>query len=233
MPTARIKNASGFLLIDLNFFNLALRSKGTIVTGAKPPGNTASIGEITLPHDQSVLAFAPSAPACLFSSTYGQGTVTHRFLASNANTTIEYFSFDLPEYPAVNPNHAKLILRNPNTGRKIFDSRIPYLRVVEVVNFDAFDTSFPMPKNFNYPGKKLAVVQSKRAYDVRSEIIPGNPAIVVSDSGSSMAMASGPNASIYKMNGYSAFTAEVNPNLVYPNTTSTAGCYLLIDVTNF
>ncbi len=233
MPVARIKNSRGQLLIDQNFFSLGLRARGTLVTPAKNNGAALSFVSVTLPHDQSIIAFTATNFAMLMYTTYGQGTVTHTFASTYAGVQIEYFLFDLPEYASVNPNYAKLILRNPNNGRTIFDSRIPYIRAVEAVNFMSNDRTQPGQLNFNYPGKKLAIIQCKRAIETYVEIVPDDPVhpLIVVAYATSFAMATGGQASILKAASYHSanYRQGIAPNSTY----SYDGSFLIVDVTNY
>lgn len=234
MPVARIKNSRGQLLIDQNFFSLGLTSRGTVVTPAKNNGAALSFVSVTLPHSQGILAFTAPEFTALWYTSYGQGTVTHTFASPYVGVQIEYFLFDLPELATVNPNHAKLILRNPDTRRTIFDSRIPYVRAVEALNFSVvFGDGSPSQYDYNYPGKKLAIVQCKRAVLTEVEVVPDDPTrpLIVAAYGSSFAKAAGGQASVVKMNNYAA--QNYRGGTVPQRTASLDGAYLIIDVTNY
>jgi hypothetical protein len=232
MAVARFRNANNVLTIDQDYFNLALRSRGVVTTGAVQPASGCSFVTLTLPHDQSVLALNSASPVCVLYTAYGSGSVTYTLYAQGANVAIEYFNFDLPEYAAMNAADGKMIIRRPGDGRVAFDSRLPYIRVIDFVA-QSLNDSTPNPYTTSYPGKKVAIIQAKRGYEVRSEVagVGPPPLLVVVAAVSSFFKATGSTATIYKGINYSSFNTTTD--FVTYNTKSPEIFSIVIDVTNF
>lgn len=233
MPTVRFRNSTGNVLIDGTYQNLALRAKGSITT--TPTGISGfSQYYLTLPCDQGVLAFRCSSPCAIFGVTYSGGNATYQIATTNGNAVVDYWHFDLPQYTAGPSNWPKLIVRNPSTGAVVFDSRLNYMRVIDFIQLDAGDSN-ANPLQPSYSGKTPAIIQSKRAWDLRVEYLPGVPGQqpAVGAWASSFVSTPSTQINVYKNLGYNSFSDQNPPSQGYPSALSTQSSYMVVDVTNF
>lgn len=231
MPRVRIRNGNSALLIDENYANLALRQKGSVVTGAANSYGY-SVATLTLANDQSVVAMRCASRCAIYNVTYGSGSVTYTFFCQGGGVTIEYWNFDLPKYSEFNPLFAKLIVRHPVTGEKVYDSRLRYMRVV---NFQYTNGGNSAPEVVNnYSADVLpAVVISNQSWSMRSErtgIGAGSSTIVAQALGAFRT--SGSTVTLTQLWVYANFT-DTNSSGTYPNSEMLDGYWMTLDVSNF
>lgn len=234
MPTVRFRNSTGNVLIDGTYQNLAIRNKGSFTT---VPTNIVGLSyfDLTVPCDQGVMAFRCPNPCAIFSVTYGAGTATYKFMTTNGNSLVDYWHFDLPQYTAAPANWPKLIVRDPSNSKTIFDSRLNYMRVIDFIQVDMNNDANPNPYSPNYAGKVPAVIQCKRAWDMRVEYLPGNPgtAPAVGAWASSFVSTPSTQINVYKGLGYYSFADQPANSNGYPSTISTLSAFMVVDVSNF
>ncbi|WP_120123394.1 hypothetical protein [Pseudomonas sp. LS-2] len=220
------------MLIDGTYKNLAVRASGQVTTVPTFVPNL-SRAYLTLPADQAVMAFRCANPCSIFSVTYSGGNATYEFCTAGGNAVVSYWQFDLPKYTAGPANWPKLIVRDPVTGEVVFDSRLKYMRILDFIERSMVDAN-ANPYQPTYAGKVVAVVESKRAWNMVSQLVPGNPPYAVGGySGSFASTPSNTQVSIDKNRGYYDFSEQpANPN-GYPAGYSYQSSYMVLDVSNF
>ena len=170
----KVKNDGNYLVIDQEYANLALRSKGTSYAGRS---NSYTV-KVSFPADQAVVAYRATAPIAIFTSINTSGVQTDT-IVSNGNANIEYFVFDLPGYATPFNIDYGLRVRNPATGALVFDSRMPYMRVLQ-----DYSGTLPAPGGgpgsstaLTFTGFKPAVIQSQRPFRYDSAPLSAVPPI--------------------------------------------------------
>jgi hypothetical protein len=232
MPTVRFRNNTGNVLIDDTYQNLALRASGQVTTAPTFVPNLSQVF-LTLPADQAVLAFRCANPCSIFSVTYANGNATYQICTAGGNAVVSYWQFDLPKYTGGPADWPKLIVKNPNTGEVIFDSRLRYMRIVDFIERSMVDSN-PDPYQPVYAGKTVAVVESKRAWNMVSQLVPGNPPYAVGGySGSFASTPSATQVNVYKNRGYYDYSEQPANSNGYPAGYSYQSSYMVLDVSNF
>lgn len=233
MPRVKIRNGNSALLIDESYSNLAVRQSGVVVSGAANSYGFSTV-TISLEHDQSVLAVRSSNKVGILNTSYSAGRVSYTLLCIGGVATVEYWNFDLPKYASFDPQHAKLIVRNPTTGEKAYDSRLRYMRVINFQYTTGGDQVQPITTNYA-ADVKTAVVFASMPWFYRSQRVGvgQNPPILVVQ-GFGMIQASGSSATIYHFQRHTEFTDQnPNQNTVYPDSQMLDGYWLTLDVSNF
>lgn len=233
MPRVKIRNGNSALLIDESYSNLAVRQSGSVLSGTANSYGFSTI-TLTLDHDQSVLAVRSSNKIGILSTSYTAGKVTYTLLCIGGSATVEYWNFDLPKYAAFNASHAKLIVRNPANGEKVYDSRLRYMRVINFQYTTGGDEVQPVTTTYA-SDIKPAMVFANTPWFYRSERVGtgNNPPILVVQ-GFGMAQMSGSSATIFHFQRHTEFTDQnPNQNTVYPNSQMLDGYWLTLDVSNF
>ncbi|RAU43418.1 MULTISPECIES: hypothetical protein [unclassified Pseudomonas] len=231
MPTVRFRNNTGNVLIDDTYQNLALRASGQVTTA---PTNIPGLSQffLTLPSDQGVLAFRCANPCSIFNVTYANGNATYQLCTTGGNAVVSYWQFDLPQYTAAPLNWPKLIVRNPVNGSLIFDSRLKYMRVLDFIEM-SIDDGNPNPYQPVYAGRLPAVIESKRAWNMVSQILPGTPTIAVGGYSGSFASTPSTQVNIYKNQEYYTYNDRPANSDGYPAASSYQSAYMIVDVSNF
>ena len=138
MPGYRLRRQNRTVAIDTDYFNLALRQKGSVRTSFLSQSNSyVRAASITVATDQPVLAVRAPYPVCMTHSTNnGNGTTTftlRAFSTGDFDFDVEFWLFDLPKYGMMFASAGKFITRNPSSREVVFDSRMKYLKVQEFV----------------------------------------------------------------------------------------------------
>lgn len=163
MAGFKLRRGNQTVAIDSDYFNLALRQKGTVRTGPlNGPNVNVRWATFTVNGDQPILALrAPYPVALTHSVVNGNGTITYTLYGIPDNAIdfdVEFWVFDLPKYGMMFTSAGKFIVRNPASREVVFDSRMKYLKVQ---GFYQPDNNVTDARDFSrYP----AVVQSNRAW---------------------------------------------------------------------
>ncbi|MDR5778769.1 hypothetical protein QCE63_04900 [Caballeronia sp. LZ065] len=221
----QVFNANGYLQIDSTYANLALRQKGSFVSGGAASSTGWYKASLTVPYGVTpLLAVRPSSGMCsLISSSVSGSNITYLFYCSASAVTLSYWLFDSPAGIAGSGSYGLIV--NNASGVRVFDSRMPYLRILDFINGSATGPTL----SANY-GKTIAVVQTELwyAYSVSVPPYPQTGGIINFD-----AMA----FSISSGNAFSASGQLLEYSLEDPapdvNTTPrTSYAFLVVDVTN-
>jgi len=227
MPSFKIRNTNSNLVIDHNYANLGLRTKGVVAATAVFTYNSKFV-DLVLPNDQGVIAFRCTSPCMIVSSQQSGGNMVYRFVVSGGGANIEYWHFDLVKYSTLYNTPARLIIRRPSDGQVAFDSRTPYMRVRQFLSWN----QIPGSTDLSYAGTP-AVVQVKRGWSINRAITgipPGQTQFIVWVS--SWATTNGGTVNVRGLDYMNI--NDTNPNAVYPdNNFSEQTMYMVIDVSNF
>lgn len=178
MTTAglQILNDSFTFQVDQTYKNQALVSKTsptmTSASTFNPPNGYGCSVTITAVHP--IVAFACSAPCCLYSASHSGSSFTFNFYAQDPGTgtpTITVYIFDDVDQATITDNFGLEVF--DASGNRVFHSSQQPLRIVDGQAFaDPDDSTLPMidpgPTSFTYTsGHSYAVIPSS-AY-VRNE----------------------------------------------------------------
>ncbi|MBZ5489134.1 hypothetical protein HW452_16565 [Halomonas aquamarina] len=138
--------------IDENYSNLCLRSYERFQINGS--GQYVTI-QRTFTTTSGVVAF--SEGDVFVGSVTRNGDRTTYNLTAKPGTWVRAYIFDTSEYGERYYNDAiGMRIRNPNTGRVVFDSRNKYLRLVDFIQGDGTSGH---NQNKQYAGKNLAAIQ--------------------------------------------------------------------------
>lgn len=131
----KLRRENSTIAIDGDYFNLALRQKGSVAV-TKKGDLYVPYGDVTVAADQPLIAYRSTFAAALATATRSGGNVTFRFYGmgqgqATGEGTLEWWLFDLPEYGQTYDTRGKLITRRQSDGRVSFDSRKKYLKVMD------------------------------------------------------------------------------------------------------
>lgn len=143
----KVRNGNNITLIDDRYYNLMLRQK---IVGVRPVYNPAGKKyEVTVSiacTADAVIAYrCNSAFAGIKNYVLQSGQQRNVTLASYSDFSMDIYVFDIPQYAIIKGTIA-LIIRNRNTGAKVFDSRgrymkiLGYMTVTVAANSGLFDT---------------------------------------------------------------------------------------------
>ena len=171
MAGFKLNRPNGTVAIDANYFNLALRQKGSLVLSNVPNASTPAFknGGITVAGDQAIIAFRSDRPCALFEARRNGGTYSYVFAGQNANGNInvDWWLFDLPQYALQFATSGKMIVRRPGDGAVVFDSRNKYMKLLDFVQY----ASQVYARN-SYP-KTPAIIMNNRAWSQTAAAING------------------------------------------------------------
>lgn len=186
MPGFRLRRANQTVAIDSNYFNLALRQKGTLVLSNAPNPSVPNTkqGTIAVNGNESFIAYRCSEPVAMVLAKAQNGVVEYTFTGISAgNIGIDWYLFDLPEYGQAFASAGKFIVRRPSDARVVFDSRMKYLKVL-----DFFENVNSGDQYRDY-GRYPAIVMVNRAWGHSASRMSDNRVMV--QISSSMAWVSG------------------------------------------
>ena len=177
MPGFRLNRPDGSVAIDSNYFNLALRQKGSLVLSNIPNPGTPSFknGAMTVAGDQCIIAYRSSHPVVIFTTKRNGGALELTFggMSNKGNVSVDWWLFDLPQYALQYTAAGKMIVRRPSDGATVFDSRNKYLKVM-----DFLSPTSTVTERRSYP-KLPAVVMSNYSWTNTSVgINAGNQTLV-------------------------------------------------------
>ncbi|MBF8781019.1 hypothetical protein IV505_14980 [Pseudomonas fulva] len=191
MAGFKLNRPDGSVAIDSNYFNLALRQKGSLVLSSVPNPNTPGFktGTMTVAGDQAIIAYRCEQPVAMYSARKVGGAFEFIFGGTNTSGSInvDWWLFDLPQYALQFASGGKMIVRRPTDGAVVFDSRNKYLKVMDFVEYSS--TVF-MRKS--YPRLPAVVMNNRGWSDSATPINGGNNILVRLDS--SMAYTQGNDA---------------------------------------
>lgn len=173
----RVKNVNGFLQIDGTYSNLALVERITLSATNKAGGPNGLIWFVTRDFPGYVtptIAVSSTSTAVLWTGQMVGGVFRVTFWAVNTSA-FEVYVFDVASRgQRFNINYG-LIVKNKTTGQIVFDSRMKYMRILDVIAGSSNDGGFNVISR-SYPGlQKVAVVQSIFWAWSFHEVIPDSP----------------------------------------------------------
>jgi hypothetical protein len=177
MAGFKLNRPDGSVAIDSNYFNLALRQKGSLVLSNVPNSSTPSFknGAMAVAGDQCIIAYRSSHPVVVFTGRRNGNILEFTFggMSNNGNINVDWWLFDLPQYALQYASGGKMIVRRPSDGVTVFDSRNKYLKVMDFVSPDS-----TVAQRRSY-GKLPAVVMSNYSWSsVAVSINAGNQTMV-------------------------------------------------------
>jgi len=187
---ARIRTPNGNLVIDGQYQNFALRAKGSSTTSealfwiGQASGEFWGVRTLQFSGGSTpCIALRSIWPCFIFSQTYANGVWTFQiFIRSDAQGSglVEWYLFDSPDYATLYNTNYGIVVRNQFTGVKVFDSRCPYMRVVDVIaqNRPQGLGDNEIFVNKTYPVGKVAAIQSQMAYEQFNFQVRPPPVIV-------------------------------------------------------
>lgn len=229
----RIRNANGSVQIDDSYQNLALRSKGTVVSGGNSTGAGWYAASVTLP-STVVVAFRCASACLLMSQIVNGSTKQVSFRTQGTGITVEWFAFDTADLGLSYGGSYGLRVRT-KTGAVAFDSRMKYMRIIGQI---AGTSAQNAVGTYTYgAGQAPAVVQGPLCYSSQTVPLTGTGAgsdvkvqyvffgLSASISGSAITLAnSNTDGFLYE------HAAKVPPGLDSQQATYS---YLVLDVANF
>lgn len=158
-----IKNPSGSVLIDGVYANLALRTSGVgVASTAASPGYTFTV--TVTGGGQPVLAVA-CPQYCIVGSGMASGANTvFTVLCMVQNASVNWYVYDDPSFCTPFSTNWGLIVRNKNTGKVVFDSRMKYMKVIGFESGSAPEDPTNPFISKSYSVGKVAVVQCQKSY---------------------------------------------------------------------
>lgn len=168
----QIKNAGGFLVIDGTYSNLGIRSSGTLdMSNAAQNTNGCFYKTFTITANTPIIALS-GGYAAISSMAISGTTLTFTVWALSRANQI-YYLFDEAMYCARFNTNYGLVVKNKSTGLVVYDSRIKYMRVLDVISGSGSTGVITR----SYPGvQKVAVVQCAKYAFGETVIIPtANP----------------------------------------------------------
>lgn len=179
MPGFKLNRPDGSIAIDSNYFNLALREKGSAVIANQPNPNTPGFRNLymTLGGDQAIIAYRSASPVAMYQARKLGGAIEYVFcgMSEHQPITLDWWVFDLPQYAQQFANSGKMIVRRPTDGAVVFDSRNKYMKIMDFIH----------PENTaeqrrSYP-KLPAVIMTNRYWsDIAQPINAGNSTLLQS-----------------------------------------------------
>jgi hypothetical protein len=173
-----IRNTSSQLQIDGTFKNLAVRERGSVVSGGAQMGTGWYYATLTTTAGSTpIVAFRSSGPCYLRRTQRSGGSVTYTFHCQGAGVTVWYWIFDDPLLSPVSGNWGLRI--NNASGSPVFDSRAKYMRVLDMLSSpgslnDPIDSGIQR----SYPGASPALMQGQLRCIIQNTQIGGAPPIV-------------------------------------------------------
>lgn len=221
----KIKNASGYLVIDGTYSNMALSSSGVLsFASAEQLINGAYIVNLNISGVSPSIALRTTAGASVLNAIK---TGPNSFLFQIISTTrdsVAYYVFDnVVMAPRYNTPYG-LIVKNKNTGQVVFDSRCPYMRVIGVI---AGDNN--LPQTLAYGSSAIAVVQAIR-WRLDTYVVlggPGGTPLIQPISATSFSRVVGNQVTIFSSGVWTYAPAENNPLL---NDSNPNFFYFVVDV---
>lgn len=222
----QVFNNDNIIVIDENYYNLCLVSKGSTTTNNN--ANNYYV-DITLSCREPIIAFKCTSGFAyvLTQRNNGNGTWTFRFGSERGNQVIYYWLFDIP--PATSPSNTGMQVFNASGGL-VFDANYPYLNPVTIYqdsNGDLISRDITLDGT---QGRQYALVQNYMLMtQFVGEEIPGSGTNYnVAMTGTCAKFNSDSNVTLSMKQIYYTITGSIQ----YRGGGGTA-CYLLIDVTNF
>jgi len=146
MPVVRIKNANSVVVIDERYSNLMLRQKLILNPTYRQAGKDYICSVDIGCSQDAVMAYRSNGGfSGIVNYVTQSGTVRHYDFVSYDNFSLEIYVYDTADYAALTGG-AYLAVRNPTTGRKVFDSRgkymsiLGYMEVTAPINSGQFNT---------------------------------------------------------------------------------------------
>lgn len=233
----RIKNVNGFLQIDGTYANLALVEKLTLTATSVAGGPNGRIYFVTRDFpgytNAAIALSVPSSVAVCWTGQLINGVLRVTFWATT-QTPFEVYVFDVASRGQKFPINYGLLVKNKTTGAVVFDSRMKYMRVLDVVSGKSTNGSFPTVDR-NYPAsKKIAIIQSIFWAWSFYQVIPNDPidpdAIAVISA--SCISKPGSNAARFEQVQMYNNSGRISSN-PEPNTYCSSYSYIVIDVSDY
>ncbi|MGE8045134.1 hypothetical protein ACQKO6_13095 [Pseudomonas monteilii] len=172
MAGFKLNRSDGSVAIDANYSNLALRQKGSVVLNQVKNQTNPGVksADVVVASDQSIIAYRSNYPCVLMYANRSGGTISYGFSGTQTESQmgapliVDWWLFDLPSYGLQYASGGKLIVRNPNNGQTVFDSRNKYLKIMDFVTSASGRRSY---------GKTPAVIVVNRAWSRSAQIMAG------------------------------------------------------------
>lgn len=222
----RVRNQNRILQIDGEYKNLEFVMSRTDTMNSKDNNIEGYYTSISIPAGRT------NATIAVISQSVGvyvkrQSNSEFRIYStpSQAGQVVTFFMFaDPTEAPS---GGVGLVVRNRYSGEVVYNSNKKYMRVL---GFSRVSLQRGQTASFNYPGRTVAIMQSRRPYS-RSTETGGSPSQPIGIFGfqSGTMRSSGGNCVISHEPAY----AGVGGNAGNTLSSSPDGAYLFIDVTGY
>lgn len=196
----KIKNSSGYVQIDGTYSNMAVSKSGELnFNSANQLVNGVYSLLISVQGvSPSIALVNPSGGAVMVGSSWRSGSNFNFYVYSTTRGIGKYYIFDDVSMANKYNTEYGLVVKNKNTSRVVFDSRCPYMRVIDSISGSNTES---LPLTRNYGISEIAIIQSLRIrYDqtvvvggspTRPDLIPISASSFVSISGSSVTISNG------------------------------------------
>ncbi len=225
----KVKNSSGYLVIDGEYSNLGVRSSGVLdMSNAPQITNGCYYKTFTLTANNPIVALSGGYAA--ISSMSISGTTMTFMVWANDRSNLTYYLFDEAMYCARFNTNYGLVVKNKTTGLVVYDSRIKYMRVIDIISGSGSTGVITR----SYPGvQKIALVQSaKYAYGETIVIPTANPPFTQPYLITGVSSVTSNNiANISSILVYTIPPSQNNPVILQNNQDFYS--YLVLDVSNY
>lgn len=225
-----VKNSGGYLVIDGTYSNMGIRQSGALdMSDASQLPNGCYYKSFTFSASSPILALAGDY-ALVSSISLSNGVLT-AVIQAQSKSTLTYYLFDEAAYGARYNTAYGLVVKNKTTGVVVFDSRIKYMRVIDVIQGDP-GSNGGVSISRSYAGvASVAVVQCTRYRYGTTVVIPGgNPPQTQPIGAASASKAVGASVNIAVITLFTYPPATNNPTF---NDDQPFYSYLVLDVSNY
>ncbi|AIR90764.1 hypothetical protein [Pseudomonas cremoricolorata] len=165
MAGFRVCRPDGSVAIDADYFNLALRAKGSLSLAS---GGEQSLwwGTLSVQGDQAIIAYRAEHPVAVNRGVRKEGRFEYLFqgIHSSGPIAVDWWLFDLPQYAQHFATAGKMLIRRPSDQQLVFDSRNKYLKVMDFVQEAAPEKAPRRTLYANLP----AVIMVNRAWEIKA-----------------------------------------------------------------
>lgn len=236
-----IRNQDNFIQIDSTYANLGLTSKGTTTAPDYAGGLNGGYyqGYVTVTGINPIIALSSTDYCKVRMMTQSGNSFTFYIWCKTQNQSFDYYVFDSPGIISLSGNYGLQVFNNG--GSKVFDSRIPYMRVKDVRTMYYGSTQ---PPGTDTPTDSAQYVSLGKIAVIESQAIkyysvvqlpggnPGDPPVVIFNSHSVFKTSSNVYNAIVDSVGTSNYSrgSEAPQGISAGNRNS---MHMIIDVTNY
>lgn len=233
MSGMEFTNGNGIVVIDGQYRNYTMRSKGSVTSAADPNSSTGrGRFQVTVNGDNPLIAFQSGAGVVLAARVQSGSAFTFYAYTENATQDVAYYVFDQPIVVASTWGGQVFT----DLGALAFDALAKYMRVVDVVAISVGSTGGSADRSYD-PNRIYACAQvmpGLRWTSVSGPTGPGTPGQVITQHNKfgAFGRASQGSASFKSLVTYS-YTTMSAANAPDFDTGATQGLFLVLDVTYF